>query len=115
MRKIFIILFVFILSGCQGYSTNEIEEKVDTIDTAKYATAKNITLSLINNAEVKYLEDSIYYNEKECYDISELNASSEVKRGRVCITNNGYTAYDIEILGYICNGNFDSVVCEEIK
>ena len=114
MKKMLLFL-VIILCGCKDPLVENTKESLDNIDYAKYETAKQSTIELINSAETKYLMDMYEGLEKDCYSAIELSSNSTVTSGEVCYQNNDYVARNILVNGYICNGSKLSVVCEEVN
>lgn len=111
MKKVLCIICL-LCAGCQDPVTKNVKENNAIIDRSKYAAAIHSTESLIKEAEMKYVMDSIEGNEKDCYSFDELSAYAGITSGSVCYENNDYIAKNIYVYGYICSGTSNSVQCE---
>lgn len=111
MKKVLCIICL-LCAGCQDPITENAKENNAIIDSSKHAAAIQSTKSLINETEIKYINDSIEGNEKECYSVAELSANANITSGSVCYEDNDYIAKDVYVNGYICSGTSNSVKCE---
>lgn len=114
MKRI-LLLFLLLCIGCQDPVTEKVEDTVPIIDESKYAAAKQSTASLISSAEMKYLNEALNGNEKDCYSFNELDITAGIESGKVCYENNEYVAHDVYVYNYVCFGTINQINCEEVK
>ena len=114
MKKIIVILMMFILCGCKD-SMNVPKNTVETIDTSKHKVAIVSTGEYLTQAEVQYTSDMMYSQEKDCYSVQELNVKTSAKDGKVCYKSGAFVAQNITFDEFVCNEKKNEVKCEALN
>lgn len=105
MKKIVLILLVFLLVGCGEKKVEPVKDTVDKIQESKESVVRLEVVNLMRSAEMKLLSSG-----ENCVLAKEL--SGKVTSGSYCQEESGkIIAKDIKMEGYTCNGDKTNLKC----